>query len=89
VSFCSVRIGSLSPDGRRSVSSPRRLDSSDLDLLQERDKGPRRLEPLDVLPGLLGDQVEVYGQAVDPAAPRRFLASGHGPAAWAAAMTRL
>src|SRR6266702_12336 len=45
----------------------------DLDLLQERDEGPRRLQPLDVLPCLLGNQVQVHGQAVDPAAPRRLL----------------
>src|SRR5262245_36422053 len=46
----------------------------DLDLLQERDEGPRRLQPLDVLLRLLGDQVQVHGQAVNPAAPCRLLA---------------
>jgi hypothetical protein len=73
VSFCSVRIGSLSPDGRRRVSSPRRLDSS-ISTFSRNAMKVRRLQPLDVLFRLLGDQVQVHGQAVDPAAPRRLLA---------------
>src|SRR5262249_50881363 len=46
----------------------------DLELLQERDKGPRRLQPLHVLLRLLGDQGQVHRQALNPAAPCRLLA---------------
>jgi hypothetical protein len=61
---------------QREQPAPARL--LDLDLLQERDEGPGRLQPLDVLPGLLGDQVQVHGQALHPAAPGRLVAGGTG-----------
>src|SRR5262249_49464641 len=44
-----------------------------LDLLQEGDEGPCRFQPLNVLPGLLGNQVQVHSQAKHPPAPRRLL----------------